>query len=143
MLPRPAFLLGIAGLLPAFAAVAAFLLAPDAWRATAFRGGALYAGLIFSFLGGTWWALATRAEPARQWPLYIFSVIPSLAALALLMLLTPGRLVLLGGLILLTLPIDNLLVRLKLAPANWMQLRVPLTLGLSAATAGLGLAAMG
>jgi hypothetical protein len=58
------------------------------------------------------------------------------------MLLTPPRLVVLGGLIALTLPIDRLLVKSGLAPANWMLLRVPLTVGLSLATVGLGLAAM-
>jgi hypothetical protein len=58
------------------------------------------------------------------------------------MLLTPPRLVVLGGLIALTLPVDRLLVKANLAPPNWMLLRVPLTVGLSLATVGLGLAAM-
>jgi hypothetical protein len=58
------------------------------------------------------------------------------------MLLTPERLILLGGLIALTLPVDRLLLRMGLAPANWMKLRIPLTVGLSLATAGLGLVAM-
>lgn len=142
MLHRPAFLLGYAGLIPAFAALGVAAFAPPEWRELAFRAGALYAGLILSLLGGTWWGLATRAEPERAWPLYILSVIPSLAALVLLMLLTPERLILLGGLIALTLPVDRLLLRMGLAPANWMQLRVPLTVGLSLATAGLGVVAM-
>ncbi|MBS3961584.1 MAG: DUF3429 domain-containing protein [Sandarakinorhabdus sp.] len=141
MLYRPAFLLGYAGLIPAFAALGVAAFAPPEWRELAFRSGALYAGLILSFLGGAWWGLATRAGPERAWPLYILAVIPSLAALVLLLLLTPWRLVLLGGLIALTLPVDRLLLRLGLAPANWMQLRVPLTIGLSLATAGLGLLA--
>jgi hypothetical protein len=142
MLQRPAFLLGYSGLIPAFASLAVALTAPPEWRELAFRAGALYAGLILSFLGGAWWGLSTRADAARAWPLYIVSVLPSLAALALLMLLTPERLVMLGALIALTLPIDRLLVKSGLAPDNWMQLRVPLTVGLSLATVGLGLAAM-
>jgi len=142
MLHSPAFLLGYAGLVPAFAAVAVAAFAPPEWRELAFRAGALYAGLILSFLGGAWWGLATRAGPERAWPLYILAVIPSLAALVVLMLLTPERLILLGGLIALTLPVDHLLLKIGPAPANWMQLRVPLTVGLSLATAGLGVVAM-
>lgn len=143
MLQRPAFLLGYAGLIPPALALGAALWAPPEWRELAFRAGALYAGLILSFLGGAWWGLATRAEAGKAWPLYVLAVVPTLVALALLMLLTPERLVLLGGLILFTLPVDGLLVRTGLAPANWMRLRVPLTVGLGALTAGLGLAASG
>ncbi len=142
MLHRPAFLLGYAGLIPAFAALGIAAFAPPEWRELAFRAGALYAGLILSFLGGAWWGLATRAGPERAWPLYILAVIPSLAALVLLMLLTPERLILLGGLIALTLPVDSMLLKMGLAPANWMRLRIPLTVGLSLATAGLGLVAV-
>jgi hypothetical protein len=142
MLPRPAFLLGYAGLVPAFAALGLALAGPPEWRELAFRAGALYAGLILSFLGGAWWGLSTRADAEKAWPFYILAVVPSLVALTLLMLLTPPRLVLLGGLILFTLPVDGLLVRTGLAPPNWMRLRIPLTVGLSLATIGLGLAAM-
>jgi hypothetical protein len=142
MLQRPAFLLGYSGLLPAFAALGVALAGPPDWRELAFRAGALYAGLILSFLGGAWWGLSTRADAEKAWGLYILSVLPSLASLALLMLLTPERLVVLGGLIALTLPVDRLLVKSGLAPQNWMQLRVPLTTGLSLATVGLGLAAI-
>jgi hypothetical protein len=142
MLQRPAFLLGYSGLIPAFAALGVALTAPPEWRELAYRAGALYAGLILSFLGGAWWGLSTRAPAERAWPLYIVSVLPSLAALALLMLLTPERLVMLGALIALTLPVDRLLVKSGLAPQNWMRLRMPLSLGLSLATVGLGLAAM-
>lgn len=138
MLHRPAFLLGYAGLVPAFTALGIAAFAPPEWRELAFRAGALYAGLILSFLGGAWWGLATRAGPERAWPLYILAVIPSLVALVLLLLLTPERLILLGGLIALTLPVDRLLLKMGLAPANWMKLRIPLTVGLSVATAGLG-----
>lgn len=141
-LPGPAFLLGYAGLLPAFASLAVALAGPPEWRELATQAGALYAGLILSFLGGAWWGLSTRAEAEKAWPFYLMSVLPSLAALALLLLLTPPRLVVLGGLIALTLPVDRLLVQAGLAPPNWMLLRVPLTVGLSLATAGLGLAAM-
>jgi hypothetical protein len=142
MLPRPAFLLGFAGLLPPFAAVAAAAFAPPEWRELAFRAGALYAGLILSFLGGAWWGLATRAPAESAAPLYVLAVVPTLVALVLLLLLTPPRLILLGALILATLPVDMLLLRLQLAPPNWLKLRIPLTIGLSLATMALALVAM-
>lgn len=142
MLHRPAFLLGYAGLIPAAAAFAVAAFGPPDWRELAYRAGALYAGLILSFLGGAWWGLATRASANRAWPIYVLSVVPSLAALALLMLLTPDRLLLMGALIALTLPVDRLLLAEGLAPRNWMRLRVPLSLGLAAATIALGLVAM-
>ncbi|MFQ3596649.1 MAG: DUF3429 domain-containing protein [Sphingomonadaceae bacterium] len=142
MLQRPAFILGWLGLVPAGAAMLAAALAPPEWREFAYRWGALYAGLILSFLGGAWWGMATRAGPERAWPLYILSVLPSLAALVLLMLLDGARMILMGLVILLTLPVDRHLLRLGLAPANWMQLRVPLTLGLAIATIALGFLAL-
>jgi hypothetical protein len=142
MLQRPAFLLGFAGLIPALAALGVVLGGPPEWRDPAFRAGALYAGLILSFLGGAWWGLATRAVAGKAWPLYVLAVLPTLVALALLMVLTPAGLVVLGGLIVLTLPVDRLLVNGGLAPANWMRLRVPLSVGLGLATVGLGVAGM-
>lgn len=142
MLPRPARLLGWSGLLPAAAALAAVLFAPPPVPEFAFRAGALYSGLILSFLGGAWWGLATRAGPERAWLLYLVAVVPSLAALALLLVMTPDRLVVLGLLIIATLPVDRTLARLGLTPAGWMALRVPLSLALGLITVALGLAAM-
>lgn len=142
MLPRPAMLLGWSGLLPAAAALGAAVLAPPPVPEFAFRAGALYSGLILSFLGGAWWGLATRAGPERAWPLYLVAVAPSLAALALLLAMTPGRLIGLGLVIMATLPVDRALVRLGLAPAGWMRLRVPLSLALGLLTVALGLVAL-
>lgn len=142
MLYRPAFLLGYAGLLPAFFCLLVAAFGPPEWHAFALRGGALYAGLILSFLGGTWWGLASKAPAKQAMSLYAIAVIPTLAAFALLLVLSPWRLVLLGALIALTLVVDRLLVQLRLAPDHWMKLRVPLSIGLSAATIGLGLVAL-
>ena len=142
MLYRPAFLLGYAGLLPAFFCLLAAAFGPPEWNELALRTGALYSGLILSFLGGTWWGIATKAQAKQAMPLYAIAVIPTLAALGLMMVLSPWRLVLLGVLIALTLVVDRLLVQLRLAPDHWMKLRVPLSIGLSAATIGLGLLAL-
>jgi len=141
MLYRPAFLLGYAGLLPALFCLLAAVLGPPEWQGLAFRTGALYAGLILSFLGGTWWGIATKAKAKQAMPLYVLAVVPTLAALGLLMLPSPWRVVLLGVLILLSLVIDRLLVQLRLAPDLWMKLRVPLSIGLGLLTIALGLMA--
>ena len=45
----------------------------------------------------------------------------------------------LGGAILLTLPVDRHLVATGEAPANWMKLRMPLSLGLGGLTIAAGL----
>ncbi|MCS6987129.1 MAG: DUF3429 domain-containing protein [Sphingomonadaceae bacterium] len=142
MLQRSAFVLGWLGLVPAVIAALVVFLGPPAWRELAFRGGALYAGLILSFLGGAWWGLATRARPERAGALFTVAVAPTLAATALLLLMTPMGLVLMGLVIAATVLVDATLVGEGLTPANWLRLRVPLSLGLGAATIALGVAAM-
>ena len=58
-LPR---LLGLAGLLPQLAIMGLVLVsAQNEWRDAAIAMAALYAGLILSFLGGTWWGIAAAA----------------------------------------------------------------------------------
>jgi hypothetical protein len=141
MLQRPAFILGWLGLLPAFAAVGATMLGGQPLRELAFRAGALYAGLILSFLGGAWWGLASRTRE-RAWLLYTIAVVPSLAALALLLLMDAPALILMGVLILSTLVVDRALGGFGLTPLNWMRLRVPLSVGLGAATILLGILAL-
>ena len=139
---RVAFALGIAGLLPQVAATG-LIAAGDA--------GALYdlpyvfafgyASLILSFLGGIWWGLAMR-RPVGQGPLVALAVLPSLLPLALVFVAMrswPWALGALGVAILLTLVVDRALTRTGEAPAGWMRLRVPLSLGLSVLTIAAGL----
>ncbi|QMW24670.1 DUF3429 domain-containing protein [Sandaracinobacteroides saxicola] len=141
---RFAHALGVLGLAPAFAALAGFILAPDPEaRAWAWQAGALYAALIFSFLGGSWWGFAVRAERAIAPMLLTLAVLPTLAALALVMVMSPWMLMLLGGLIIAILPIDRLFERTRLAPEGWFALRLPLSLGLGTSTIALGLVASG
>lgn len=140
MLPPPAHVFGFAGLIPALATLAVAGAGPADWRGIAIHVGALYAALILSFLGGAWWGQISRAPAVRQaWLLYGLAVTPSLIALGLLLPLSPIRIVLLGAAILLTLPVDVLLARMGIAPAGWMRLRIPLSIGLGALTIGLGI----
>jgi hypothetical protein len=136
MLPFPvgraAFALGFAGLLPQGAAA---LVAGLGY----FSGGVValaYAALILSFLGGMWWGFAMFTRVAQP-VLVTLAVVPSLVAGAILALAAvdlPIGLVAMGCAILLTLPVDRALVARGIAPANWMRLRIPLSVGLGALT---------
>lgn len=129
---RIAFALGFAGLLPQLgAALLAWLEIGD---------GALialaYAALILSFLGGMWWGLALFRRSGQS-VLVTLAVVPSLVAGAILALAAvhlPIGLVAMGSAIMLTLPVDRWLVARGATPANWMRLRVPLSVGLGALT---------
>jgi peptidoglycan/LPS O-acetylase OafA/YrhL len=141
---RAAFALGFAGLLPALAA--ACLIALGRPEATVVA--LLYPAVILSFLGGMWWGFAVR-RTQNQGRLALVAVVPSLVAAGLVLAAVAGTfatvdrlpsgwiswpMVLLGVAILLTLPVDRHLVRSGDAPANWMRLRVPLSIGLGGLT---------
>lgn len=141
-LPRSAFILGFLGLVPALLALGGAILLPDPdLRLMALRAGALYSAIILSFLGGTWWAFATRAPAERQLPLLVLSVLPSLLAWGCVLMTNVWTLLALGAIIILTPATDRLLEMTGLAPAGWMRLRLPLSLGLGVLTSAMGLAA--
>lgn len=127
-----ATLLGYAGLLPAIFAVVLVALGEPAGIALAL----VYGAAILSFLGGIWWGLSMRC--ARQQPAIIgLSVVPSLVASATLLAALATEtyrapLVVLGIAVMLTLPIDDWLAKKGAAPAGWMRLRIPLSVGLAA-----------
>lgn len=145
--PPTARVLGLAGLLPQLACLAVAWLGPPVWKDAASTIAALYAALILSFLGGTWWGLAAGAPAAERraalgW-LWTAAVMPSLIALACLAPLAFGwlwpepSLVMLGGALLIALGVD---VRLAgLAPRWWLQLRVPLSVVLGTVTLAIAL----
>lgn len=132
--------LGYAGLLPQLGVVATLLTGNPASRFTALATGFAYAALILSFLGGTWWGLAAKAEQKAPWWLWTVAVAPSLVALLSAVPWTTGdtwpgpSLVLLGLSLLAALVVDYRLYRLGIAPAWWMWLRAPLSGGLGVLT---------
>ncbi len=141
-------LLGLAGLLPQLGAAVTAFFGPDDFYEPARALGALYAALIFTFLGGTWWGIAAAAPAAERrgglaWA-WIAAVVPSLIAFSLLGAWTIGLislepvLVMLGGGILIALGIDARLG--SLSPRWWLSLRAPLSIILGAATIALALA---
>lgn len=131
-IPAAPLLLGLGGLLP-FWGLALALLWPQLvpWeRAASDVALATYAAVIVSFLGGIRWGLAVAASGQRQVGThYAVSVLPSLAAWALLVLPEPGRLGALGALALILGPIDAGLVSAGLAPVWFGRLRLILSGG--------------
>lgn len=148
-LPR---LLGLAGLLPQLAMLGVVMLAaPNEWRDTAIAIAALYAGLILSFLGGTWWGIAAAAPAAERrkalgW-VWWAAVLASLLGFGALVLPLVGgpwpqpSLVMLGSALLLSPIVDARLATTGIAPPWWTRLRVPLSLGLGGVTFALGVIA--
>jgi len=134
--PRLALGLGYAGLLPPAACVAAVAGGDPGIRFTALALLYAYGAVILSFLGGIWWGLAARGGRAAPDWLWFAAVAPSLAAVATAWPWAVGlawpapSLIALGAAVLATLAVDRRLVALRLAPPDWMQLRVPLSLGL-------------
>lgn len=139
-LPPLARLLGLSGLLPQIFAVAALLIGGLDWRFTALALAYAYAALILSFLGGLWWGLGARAPAGAPAWLWIAAVTPSLIALVSAIPWSIGArwpgpsLVLIGGSLIAALVVDLRLVARGIAPAGWLALRVPLSLGLGTLT---------
>lgn len=134
--------LGLAGLLPQAAALAAVLHGgPAAWTALAAAFG--YAALIFAFLGGIWWGVALGVHDTPRWA-FGAAVAPSLIALVLWFPWMVGwpwpgpQLVWLGLLLALSPLVDR---ALGFAPPGWLALRWQLSLGLGGLSAAIGLLA--
>ena len=133
--------LGLAGLLPQLACLGLLIWGPPQWDYFARQGALLYAALILSFLGGTWWGIAASAPAAERrgalgW-IWAASVLPMLGAFAALLwplhnMPSEPALVALAAALWLVLIIDWRLA--KLAPPWWFALRAPLSIGLGAAT---------
>ena len=129
-IPRAALLLGLAGVLPfAWGALTVLVPALGDWsfdilgaRLTGRTLLVLYGTIILSFMSGTIWGFATRAEGRHAATLYALSTGPALWALFLGF---STILLALGFLLLLLL--DWHAQRTGLAPPWWMRLRLLLT----------------
>jgi hypothetical protein len=143
--PRPALVLGGAGLIPFLAGVAGVwtLDYPDFFLALNLM--MAYAAVVLAFLGAVHWGLALAQEAAGNWGRLAPSVLPALAGWSALML--PNAL----GLLLLAIGFagaflaDRAAVTANRAPAWYKALRKPLTLvvlaGLAACYAALAVRA--
>jgi hypothetical protein len=141
--PIGAMILGGAGLLPPVLAILIRLGAGGDVPLSGFalRLAILYAMLILSFLGGSWWgAGAAKAPPERQSAIFALAVAPTIAALLLFVLAGPYPLVstILLALFIAASPLaDAWLSKMGLMPPWWMRLRVPLSLLLGVLVLGL------
>lgn len=136
--------LGLAGVLPQLACLAYVWSGDNAWAETARIAGGLYAGLILSFLGGTWWGIAAAAPAAEGrgvlgW-VWVAAVLPSLTAFAagVWWLATPEQpqpaLAMLAFALIASPLVDRRLAAMALAPRWWSGLRWPLSIMLGLAT---------
>jgi len=130
-IPRPALLLGVAGLVPfvtlPLLTVLDFGIDAD-WAIQALL---TYGAVILSFMGGVQWGLAMRAPPAAgegTWMLYAASVVPALLGWAALLGFAPRAALLIlatgfAGL----LAYDVWVIRRGYGPAWYPNLRLGLT----------------
>ncbi len=131
-------MLGLSGLLPQ-KICAAIIMSGSEWRWVALACGWAYAAVIFSFLGGIWWAQAMMRD-ARSGPVYLVAVVPSLIAFASFVPWTlgwpwPGPSLALLGICLAASPlVDRWIGGSIPVPDGWMRLRVLLSVGLGALT---------
>lgn len=130
-IPLAPLVLGIAGLIPPL--VGAVVAYGDIGSFGPVAGGFIlvYGALILSFLGGSWWGLASRAE-RPSWLLMGLAVAPSIAAWGILsMRSTVAAGLWIAGLILISPVVDTLIAGRGLVPGWWLRLRVPLSIGLA------------
>lgn len=144
-IPRPALLLGLAGLIPflwgaaglyspALASLGNLIFGPS----PALNGAGLvlsYGIVILSFMSGVLWGFATRAASGAGL-YYALSVLPALWA----QFIVGANLWLLGAGYLGLLALDALFATRGLAPAWWMRLRLLLTAVVLACLAAAALA---
>jgi hypothetical protein len=133
-IPRPALLLGLAGLIP-FLWSAATHLSPalmgwaGQWLPPMFLGayvGLTYGTVILSFMSGVLWGFATRAEEGAT-PAYALSVIPALWVFFMVTDASANSTIFLAAGFVGLLFLDATYVAWGLAPRWWLRLRVMLT----------------
>ena len=144
-LPLWIALLGFGGLLPSIALLLLGQVENPGTHSIEFWG-VVYGMLILNFLGGTWWAFASRFRPQNvPTGILILSVLPSLLAFGLLVMMfsfaaldpmIAGGIV--GGLLLLSPLVDRWLAKREQTPRWWMTLRWPLSILLGLLTIACG-----
>lgn len=137
--------LGLSGLLPVIGGVIVAWLETDQqyWLiVTAIT--LLYGAIILSFIGGAWWGLSSRRQDAPSWGVLTLAVMPSLyawpsVAWAWIDAAYAGAAWLLSAGFVLVLPVDRMLQKTNIAPAWWLTLRMPLSLGMALLFFALGM----
>jgi Protein of unknown function (DUF3429) len=134
-IPRPALLLGLAGLIP-FLWSAATQLSPTlaGWGGQVlppmFIGpvvGLTYGTVILSFMSGVLWGFATKAEGGEAAIAYALSVIPALWVFVMVTDASANSTIFLAAGFVGLLLLDAMYSAWGLAPGWWLRLRVMLT----------------
>lgn len=135
-IPRPALILGLAGLVP-FLWSAASHLSPalmgwaGQWLPPMFLGsyvGLSYGTVILSFLSGVLWGFATRAEGRAAAVAYALSVIPALWVFGMVTDASQSSVIFLATGFVGVLLLDATYSAWGLAPRWWLRLRVMMTI---------------
>ena len=135
-IPRPALLLGLAGLIPFLWSATTHLFPVLAgWAGQVlppmFIGayvGLTWGTLILSFMSGVLWGFATRAEGGQATVAYALSVIPALWVFFMVTDASASSTIFLGAGFVGLLLLDATYTAWGLAPSWWLRLRVMLTL---------------
>ena len=134
-IPRPALLLGLAGLIP-FLWSAATQLSPalsvwaGEWLSPMFMGQIVsltYGTVILSFMSGVLWGFATRAEGGEAAVAYALSVVPALWVFFMVTDASANSVIFLAAGFVGLLLLDAMYSAWGLAPRWWLRLRVMLT----------------
>lgn len=134
-IPRPALMLGLAGLIP-FLWSAATHLSPalagwaGQWLPPMFLGayvGLTYGTVILAFMSGVLWGFATKAEGREAGAAYALSVIPALWVFFTVTDASANSTIFLAAGFVGLLLLDAMYSAWGLAPVWWLRLRVMLT----------------
>lgn len=134
-IPRPALLLGLAGLIPFLWSAATHLLpalasAAGQWLSPMFLGayvGLTYGTVILSFMSGVLWGFATKAEGREAAVAYTLSVVPALWVFFMVHDASDTSAIFLAAGFVGLLLLDAMFQAWGLAPRWWLRLRVMLT----------------
>jgi Protein of unknown function (DUF3429) len=134
-IPRPALLLGLAGLIPFLWSAATHLSpalssAAGQWLPPMFLGayvGLTYGTVILSFMSGILWGFATKAEGGEATLAYTLSVIPALWVFVMVSDASDTSAIFLAAGFVGLLLLDAMFAAWGLAPRWWLRLRVMLT----------------
>jgi hypothetical protein len=134
-IPRPALLLGLAGLIPFLWSAATHLVPALAgwagqWMPPMFIGtyvGVTYGTVILSFMSGVLWGFATRAAGAEAAVAYGLSVVPALWVFFMVTDASANSVIFLAAGFVGLLLLDAMYSAWGLAPRWWLRLRVMLT----------------